>query len=95
MKNAPIIEKNKPPKLSRLERLVLMLYLQFYSREQIADKLSISPHTVKTHLYNAMQKYKLEFDLDCEPDGDDFCISGKCRLVPIDEESLGQTKLLF
>jgi LuxR family transcriptional regulator of csgAB operon len=42
--------------LTRKEMTVLQALAQGLSNDHIADKLSVSPHTVKTHLYNAYRK---------------------------------------
>lgn len=45
--------------LSPKERQILALLTQGCSNEIIADKLAISPHTVKTHFYNLYKKLKV------------------------------------
>ena len=42
--------------LSRREGEVLVLLLQGYDTNSVAEKLFLSPHTVKTHTYHIYQK---------------------------------------
>jgi DNA-binding NarL/FixJ family response regulator len=46
-------------KLTSRERDVLQLVARGLSNKDIGDKLSISPHTVKTHLSNTLEKLNL------------------------------------
>jgi LuxR family transcriptional regulator of csgAB operon len=45
--------------LTKREEDVLRLVTHGYRNSEIADKLSISPHTVKAHLYQAFKKIKV------------------------------------
>ncbi len=45
--------------LSPKERQILALLTQGCSNDSIADRLAISPHTVKTHFYNLYKKLKV------------------------------------
>jgi DNA-binding CsgD family transcriptional regulator len=44
--------------LTTRETEILQMVAAGYSNSKIADELSISPHTVKTHIYNAYKKIK-------------------------------------
>jgi DNA-binding NarL/FixJ family response regulator len=44
------------PALSRREREILGLLSDGYSTDEVAEKLSLSAHTVRTHVKNAMRK---------------------------------------
>ena len=44
--------------LTTREMKILQMVAAGYSNSKIADELSISPHTVKTHIYNAFKKIK-------------------------------------
>jgi DNA-binding NarL/FixJ family response regulator len=46
--------------LSDREQQVVSLYCQGYSYRQIAERLVISPDTVKTHLRNSLHKFGFE-----------------------------------
>jgi DNA-binding NarL/FixJ family response regulator len=46
----------KLPMLSRREREILGLLSEGHSTEEVADELSLSAHTVRTHVKNAMRK---------------------------------------
>lgn len=46
-------------KLSPKERQILTLLTQGCSNDAIADRLAISPHTVKTHFYNLYRKLQV------------------------------------
>ena len=63
----PICERNKQEdhslesndySLTTRETEILQMLTAGYSNGRIADGLCISPHTVKTHLYNAYKKIK-------------------------------------
>jgi two-component system nitrate/nitrite response regulator NarL len=45
--------------LTRRERQVLSLLVQGASGTEIADELSLSPHTVRTHVHNLMHKLQV------------------------------------
>jgi DNA-binding NarL/FixJ family response regulator len=54
------INKNKDTSaLTSREKEILALIAVGLKNEEIADKLCISPHTVKTHIYNIFQKIKV------------------------------------
>ena len=44
------------PSLSRREREILGLLSDGLSTDEVAEKLSLSSHTVRTHVKNAMRK---------------------------------------
>lgn len=44
------------PTLSRREREILGLLSEGYSTDEVAEKLTLSAHTVRTHVKNAMRK---------------------------------------
>ena len=44
--------------LTTREMEILQMVASGYSNSKIADELSISPHTVKTHICNAYKKIK-------------------------------------
>lgn len=48
--------QTKMPMLSRREREILGLLSEGHSTEEVAEKLSLSAHTVRTHVKNAMRK---------------------------------------
>jgi len=50
------IKKKADPKLTPRESEILALVSAGAGNEEIADKLCISPHTVKTHIYNIFKK---------------------------------------
>jgi DNA-binding CsgD family transcriptional regulator len=50
--------EDKGHSLTTREMTVLQMVAAGYSNSKIADELSISPHTVKTHIYNAYKKIK-------------------------------------
>ena len=50
------IEKRPGPKLTSRETEILALVSAGAGNEEIADRLCISPHTVKTHIYNIFKK---------------------------------------
>jgi LuxR family transcriptional regulator, positive regulator of biofilm formation len=53
--------KTSPPNtLSRREADILTMIVEGASNEDIADKLCISKHTVKTHLYNIFKKINVK-----------------------------------
>ena len=45
-----------PSGLTRRETEILALIAAGHTNEEMAEKLFISPHTVKTHVYNIFQK---------------------------------------
>ena len=45
--------------ISGREKEVMLLVIQGLSNRQIEDKLFISPHTVKNHIYNIFQKLNI------------------------------------
>ncbi len=47
---------SEQPQLSRREREILGLLSDGYSTDEVAEKLSLSAHTVRTHVKNAMRK---------------------------------------
>jgi DNA-binding CsgD family transcriptional regulator len=47
------------PNVTRREKEILLLVASGFSNDEIAERLNISPHTVKTHLYNIYQKLKV------------------------------------
>ena len=53
---APTEEQQMELLLTRREREILDMIAQGASNDIIADKLCISRHTVKTHLYNLFKK---------------------------------------
>jgi LuxR family transcriptional regulator of csgAB operon len=55
----PRIHKNGNNLLSRRETEIITMVSVGARNEEIADKLCISPHTVKTHLYNIYKKIKV------------------------------------
>jgi DNA-binding NarL/FixJ family response regulator len=52
----PDLPEGKRADITRRERQVLQLLASGLSNEDISKKLFISPHTVKTHLYNLYKK---------------------------------------
>jgi DNA-binding NarL/FixJ family response regulator len=46
--------------LTPREQQIVALFCRFYSNQQIADLLVVSPETVKTHIRNALRKLKLK-----------------------------------
>ena len=44
--------------LTAREMTILQMVAAGYSNSKIAEELSISPHTVKTHIYNAYKKIR-------------------------------------
>ncbi len=48
--------KDKSTFLSRREEEILLMVAEGVTNEDIADKLCISRHTVKTHIYNIFKK---------------------------------------
>ncbi|WP_462156960.1 helix-turn-helix transcriptional regulator [Pseudoalteromonas sp. GB56] len=48
----------EPVKLTKREKAIVALMSKGAKNKEIADDLSISPHTVKTHLYSAFRKTK-------------------------------------
>jgi RNA polymerase sigma factor (sigma-70 family) len=48
--------QTKLPMLSRREREILGLLSEGHSTEEVAEELSLSAHTVRTHVKNAMRK---------------------------------------
>jgi len=48
----------EPIKLTKREKAIISLMSNGSKNKEIADELSISPHTVKTHLYSAFRKTK-------------------------------------
>jgi DNA-binding CsgD family transcriptional regulator len=47
---------SEQPQLSRREREILGLLSDGFSTDEVAEKLSLSAHTVRTHVKNAMRK---------------------------------------
>lgn len=47
---------SEQPQLSRREREILGMLSDGYSTDEVAEKLSLSAHTVRTHVKNAMRK---------------------------------------
>ena len=43
-------------KLTHRQKQLLQLLANDYSQKQAAEKMGLSPHTVKNHLHNARQK---------------------------------------
>ena len=57
------IEKSNEPKatlLSFREREVLQMVIAGYTNDDIAEKLGLSPHTVRSHLYRIFRKIKVK-----------------------------------
>lgn len=57
------IEKSNEPEetlLSFREREVLQIVIAGYSNDDIAEKLGLSPHTVRSHLYRIFRKIKVK-----------------------------------
>jgi two-component system nitrate/nitrite response regulator NarL len=50
--------------LTRREREVLELLTAGATSEQLADELSLSPHTVRTHIQNIMSKLQVHSRLE-------------------------------
>lgn len=48
----------EPVKLTKREKAIVALMSKGAKNKEIAEELSISPHTVKTHLYSAFRKTK-------------------------------------
>ncbi|MGO2074857.1 MAG: response regulator transcription factor [Pseudoalteromonas sp.] len=48
----------EPIKLTKREKAIIALMSNGSKNKEIAEELSISPHTVKTHLYSAFRKTK-------------------------------------
>ncbi len=48
----------EPVKLTKREKAIVGLMSKGAKNKEIAEQLSISPHTVKTHLYSAFRKTK-------------------------------------
>ncbi|WP_372762622.1 response regulator transcription factor [Pseudoalteromonas sp.] len=48
----------EPVKLTKREKAIISLMSNGSKNKEIAEELSISPHTVKTHLYSAFRKTK-------------------------------------
>ena len=48
----------EPVNLTKREKAIIVLMSKGCKNKEIADELSISPHTVKTHLYSAFRKTK-------------------------------------
>ena len=55
----PTLSSGKWKKLTRREKEILRMLALGISNQNIADKLCISPHTVKTHIYNLYKKIKV------------------------------------
>lgn len=53
------MQEDKAHNLTNREREVLRLVARGLSNKEIGDKLAISPHTVKTHLSNTLEKLRL------------------------------------
>ncbi|SFD14575.1 helix-turn-helix transcriptional regulator [Pseudoalteromonas denitrificans] len=49
---------SEPVSLTKREKAIISLMSTGSKNKEIADKLDISPHTVKTHLYSAFRKTK-------------------------------------
>jgi LuxR family transcriptional regulator of csgAB operon len=57
------IEKSNEPKatlLSFREREVLQMVIAGYTNDDIAEKLGLSPHTIRSHLYRIFRKIKVK-----------------------------------
>jgi DNA-binding NarL/FixJ family response regulator len=59
-KNSSTHEQIKKLTLTVREKEILKLYVEGYTNQEIADKLSISIRTVETHKNNIMQKYNFK-----------------------------------
>ncbi|MCK4889585.1 MAG: helix-turn-helix transcriptional regulator, partial [Candidatus Aminicenantes bacterium] len=46
-------------KISSREKEIIFLVIKGISNKEIEDKLFISPHTVKNHIYNIFQKLNI------------------------------------
>jgi LuxR family transcriptional regulator of csgAB operon len=51
--------KRKASNLTKREAEILAQVAVGDSNQEIADKLNISPHTVRTHIYNIFKKIKV------------------------------------
>ena len=52
----PDLEGTPPHTLSERERLIVTEFARGYSTEEVAERLCVSPHTVRTHIKNAQRK---------------------------------------
>lgn len=55
----PDLDSSKIPELSNRQKSILKLMAAGASNHEIAEKLSISTHTVKTHIYNIYRKFNV------------------------------------
>lgn len=55
----PSLSSRKKNKLTRREKEILRMLASGISNQDIADELCISPHTVKTHIYNLYKKIEV------------------------------------
>ena len=53
-------EPGRVPALTSREKEILRLYVEGFTNQEIADKLSISNRTVETHKSNIMQKFNFK-----------------------------------
>ena len=58
-KTSPKIQKKAQSLLTPREKQILTMIAVGASNDEIADNLCISPHTVKTHLYNIYNKIRV------------------------------------
>jgi LuxR family transcriptional regulator of csgAB operon len=59
-RNYPIYAKKKNSFLTSREQEILILIGSGRKNSQIAEKLHVSPHTVKTHIYNIYKKINVD-----------------------------------
>lgn len=60
VKNTSVSDIAKKQQLTSREKEILKLYAEGYTNNEIADKLSLSVFTIKTHKNNIMQKYNFK-----------------------------------
>lgn len=60
VKNTSVSDIAKKQQLTSREKEILKLYVEGYTNNEIADKLSLSVFTIKTHKNNIMQKYNFK-----------------------------------
>jgi len=60
VKNSNVGDAAKKHQLTTREKEILKLYVDGYTNNEIAEKLSLSVYTIKTHKNNIMQKYNFK-----------------------------------
>ena len=60
VKNTSVGDVSKKHQLTSREKEILKLYVEGYTNNEIAEKLSLSVFTIKTHKNNIMQKYNFK-----------------------------------